>query len=399
MAGLATFDLQVRELDDRAFLELLLLEQLGHEVFSPLEEARALLDYVGECEACAEGAGREKVVARVAEDLRMSQRKVWRRLALLDLCPLAQNAVDKGELPLGAAAELKELSEDDQVRAVNRFAGRGFSVKALRGRLREAFRPAAVVDEFFEEGRSVGEPPLSDDESHGVLDEDGALMPGTDWVDLSDRPSAGHLRRGVKAGRTYGQILGDAEPGAIRRAGCPTTGRTLRLAPRELVMEADRASGSPVLRPRPVPPGAAEVARRRDAAMDVERAARARARAVLEAMLDPGSPVIEPVALARGLCSAMALEVPVGRLDWLREEFGVGADGGEFEVAGAGGLRFPECQLLALLLFFYLRKDAPPTVAREAMDREVLAMSGTSVESAARALLDAKVDDDGEVGA
>ncbi len=132
-AGLDELRIDVR--DDLAddLLTNAFVANIQHESFSPLEEARGLAKLVEE-------HGGLRAVAR-----RISKSHVWvsQRLALLQLTPELQAAVESGELPVEDARQIGRLDQDQQAAAAERAAAARQAHKAQRAAGRRAGREAA----------------------------------------------------------------------------------------------------------------------------------------------------------------------------------------------------------------------------------------------------------------
>jgi ParB family transcriptional regulator, chromosome partitioning protein len=121
MLGLAEVPVIVREADDRAVLELALIENLQRENLNAIEEAQGYAQLIGQFQLTQEEAavkvGRSRVV--VANALR-----------LLKLAPELQAYVRDGRLSVGHAKVILGLSSaDEQKLAVERILKRSLNVR------------------------------------------------------------------------------------------------------------------------------------------------------------------------------------------------------------------------------------------------------------------------------
>lgn len=109
LAGLATLQCIVRDLDDQAALEVLAIENNQREDVHPLEEAelfKALLQFQG------------NDVASIARKLHRTTSYVYDRLKLLQLVPAARKLFLDGTIQLGHAVLLARLTKEDQKRCL-----------------------------------------------------------------------------------------------------------------------------------------------------------------------------------------------------------------------------------------------------------------------------------------
>lgn len=105
--GLKEIPVIVHEMDDRAAMELMLLDNLQRADVHPLEEARGYKALI----AMAPGAIRaEDIAAKIGK----SKEYVYARLKLLDLAPEAQKAFAAGKFSAGHAVILARLDADEQ---------------------------------------------------------------------------------------------------------------------------------------------------------------------------------------------------------------------------------------------------------------------------------------------
>lgn len=99
----------VHELDDRAALELMVLDNLQRDDLHPLEEAEGYAALMKE-------AGYD--VDAIAQRISKSTKYVYDRIKLLQLVPLARKIFLDGEITVGHAILLARLSTADQARAM-----------------------------------------------------------------------------------------------------------------------------------------------------------------------------------------------------------------------------------------------------------------------------------------
>jgi ParB family chromosome partitioning protein len=118
-AGLSSVPVIVKDLDDRATLEVAIVENLQREDLTPVEEARAfkqLMDFGLNQEAVAEAVGKSR--SSVANTLR-----------LLGLPDKALAALDEGVITAGHARAILAQPEADRMWAFQEIVGRGLSVR------------------------------------------------------------------------------------------------------------------------------------------------------------------------------------------------------------------------------------------------------------------------------
>lgn len=105
IAGLATIPAIARDLDDKAVLEIQVIENLQRSDIHPLEEAngyRELLDKHG------------YTIERIAEKVGKSQSYIYQRLKLSELIPAAQKLFLNGDINAGHAILIARLSREEQ---------------------------------------------------------------------------------------------------------------------------------------------------------------------------------------------------------------------------------------------------------------------------------------------
>lgn len=113
--GLITLPCLVRDMDDRAFLECLTVENLQRDDLHPLEEARGFQHLM------EQRFGYD--IGKIAERCGRSHQYVYDRLRLLKLIPKAQELFLAGRFMLGHAILLARLSPADQERAIDPDGG------------------------------------------------------------------------------------------------------------------------------------------------------------------------------------------------------------------------------------------------------------------------------------
>lgn len=93
-----TLPVLVRAFDDRAALQVAIIENIKRRDLEPMEEARGFVDLK------AMGLGTDEIAAQVA----MSRRHVQERIALVEkLAPKAQAALEAGEISIAQARQIK----------------------------------------------------------------------------------------------------------------------------------------------------------------------------------------------------------------------------------------------------------------------------------------------------
>ena len=108
-AGAATMRLEIREMADEEFIEVLQVENLQRDDLTPLEEAqgyRLLMDRIG------------YDIGRIADRVGRTRSYVYDRLKLLRLIEPAQELLAARRFELGHAVLLARLSPEDQARAM-----------------------------------------------------------------------------------------------------------------------------------------------------------------------------------------------------------------------------------------------------------------------------------------
>jgi ParB family chromosome partitioning protein len=121
LAGLTEVPVITREADDRAVLELALIENLQRENLNPIEEAQGYAQLIGQFELT-----QEEVAGKVGK----SRAAVTNALRLLKLAPALQASVREGRLSVGHAKVILGLeSAVQQQGAADRVVKDGLSVR------------------------------------------------------------------------------------------------------------------------------------------------------------------------------------------------------------------------------------------------------------------------------
>ena len=120
LVGLAEVPVIVREADDRAVLELALIENLQRENLNPIEEAHGYSQLIGQFQLTQEEA---------AIKVGRSRTVVANALRLLKLPPQAQNFVRDGKLSVGHAKVILGLGTDRQLSAAQKVLKDGLNVR------------------------------------------------------------------------------------------------------------------------------------------------------------------------------------------------------------------------------------------------------------------------------
>jgi ParB family chromosome partitioning protein len=121
MAGLAEVPVIVREADDRAMLELALIENLQRENLNAIEEAQGYAQLIGQFELTQEQAAAKVGKSRVA---------VANALRLLKLAPELQDYEREGRLSVGHAKVILGLiAPQDQRIAADRILKKSLNVR------------------------------------------------------------------------------------------------------------------------------------------------------------------------------------------------------------------------------------------------------------------------------
>jgi len=125
LLGLNEVPVIVREADDRAVLELALIENLQRENLNPIEEAQGYAQLTGPFQLT-----QEEVAARVGK----SRAVVANALRLLKLAPVLQNYLRDGRLSVGHAKVILGLTDEKrQLLAAERIIKEGLNVRQTEG--------------------------------------------------------------------------------------------------------------------------------------------------------------------------------------------------------------------------------------------------------------------------
>jgi len=121
LAGLTEVPVIVRQADDRAVLELALIENLQRENLNPIEEAQGYAQLLEQFTLT-----QEQVAVKVGK----SRAAVANSLRLLKLAPSIQNWVREGRLSVGHAKVVLALTgEKEQKTAAERILNQGLNVR------------------------------------------------------------------------------------------------------------------------------------------------------------------------------------------------------------------------------------------------------------------------------
>ncbi len=136
LAGLAKVPVIVKEFDDRAMMELALIENIQREDLNPIDEAKAyhaLIEKVG--------LTHDQLSARVGKQ----RTTISNSLRLLGLPPEVMDMVSRGTLSSGHARALLGLeNRGDQLAAARYVVSKGFSVRRTESFVRRKLRTAHV---------------------------------------------------------------------------------------------------------------------------------------------------------------------------------------------------------------------------------------------------------------
>ena len=125
LIGLGEVPVIVREADDRAVLELALIENLQRENLNPIEEAHGYSQLIGQFQLT-----QEEVATKVGK----SRAVVANALRLLKLAPLLQSYLREGRLSVGHAKVILGLTSDTQQQlAAERIIKEGLNVRQTEG--------------------------------------------------------------------------------------------------------------------------------------------------------------------------------------------------------------------------------------------------------------------------
>jgi len=144
-AGLAVVPVVVRELDDRAALEMSLVENLAREDLNAVEEGRAFVRLNREF-----GLSHDEIAARIGK----SRPYVTNATRLLELPLPVVEMIGRGDMTAGQARPLLSMtSADDQLAAALRIAHEKISARGAE-ELAVAGRPAQRVGQGIPKRRS-----------------------------------------------------------------------------------------------------------------------------------------------------------------------------------------------------------------------------------------------------
>jgi ParB family transcriptional regulator, chromosome partitioning protein len=136
MVGLKEVPIIVREADDRAVLELALIENLQRENLNPIEEAKGYSQLIEQFNLTQEEAGAKVGKSRVV---------VANALRLLNLAPDLQAHVRDGRLSVGhAKAILGVTNWDEQKLAVERVLKDGLNVRQTEALMATLSKPGGA---------------------------------------------------------------------------------------------------------------------------------------------------------------------------------------------------------------------------------------------------------------
>ena len=139
-AGLERIPAVIRDLDERARLELALVENLQREDLDPIEAAHGFRRLIDEL-----GFSHEEIAERVGR----ARSTVANTLRLLDLAPVVQASIADGRISEGHGRALGGLSVEHQEHVLGTVIKQGLSVRQteeLVRRLREPRIPSAPAD-------------------------------------------------------------------------------------------------------------------------------------------------------------------------------------------------------------------------------------------------------------
>jgi ParB family chromosome partitioning protein len=132
LAGLHEIPAIVREVEDRAAIAIALIENIQRENLNPMEESRSLDRLIREFELTHEQA---------AEAVGRSRAAVSNLLRLLELEETVKAMLEGGELEMGHARALLALRGSTQLEAARQVVGRGLSVRATEGLVKQLQQP------------------------------------------------------------------------------------------------------------------------------------------------------------------------------------------------------------------------------------------------------------------
>jgi ParB family chromosome partitioning protein len=136
IVGLKRLPVVVKDVDDRAMMELALVENIQREALDPIEEARAYQTLVEKV-----GLTHEKLSERVGKQ----RVTITNSLRLLSLPPEVMDMVSRGTLTAGHARALLALENRGDLLAAARYVStKGFSVRRTESFVRRKQRTGAA---------------------------------------------------------------------------------------------------------------------------------------------------------------------------------------------------------------------------------------------------------------
>jgi len=147
MAGLSEVPAVVREMDDRAALEVALVENLQREDLSPVEEARGYRRLV------EMGLSHQEIAERVGR----SRSAVTNALRLLQLPDEVLAALDEGRISAGHARALLALPPDRRLWGLAEILTKGLNVRQAEALAERAARPRRRREAHPELARALEE--------------------------------------------------------------------------------------------------------------------------------------------------------------------------------------------------------------------------------------------------
>lgn len=147
MAGLSEVPVVIKELDDRNYFEVALVENLQREDLNPVEEAQGYRTLVE-----AYGLTQEQV----AESVGKSRSAVTNALRLLNLSEAALEALKNGEITAGHARAILAADSDTLAAEMLKAAQDGASVRELEAMAKKKIKleratPPAAKNNFYSE--------------------------------------------------------------------------------------------------------------------------------------------------------------------------------------------------------------------------------------------------------
>ena len=147
MAGLSEVPVVIKELDDRNYFEVALVENLQREDLNPVEEAQGYRTLVE-----AYGLTQEQV----ADSVGKSRSAVTNALRLLNLSEAALEALKNGEITAGHARAILAADSDTLAAEMLKAAQNGASVRELEAMAKKKIKleratPPAAKNNFYSE--------------------------------------------------------------------------------------------------------------------------------------------------------------------------------------------------------------------------------------------------------